>query len=85
MPCARDARKAMAHAQTRNEGRQCEIDEKIGQEAQAGTAEMPPELPKSATRRSAIRSGSPNQDKFPRMGLGKGPHGSAARQAFQRE
>lgn len=51
---ARAIRKAMLPAQTRNQGRQCEIDEKIRQEARAGTAEMPQESPKSATRRSAI-------------------------------
>ena len=50
----REIRKAILPAQTRNQGRQCEIDEKIRQKARAGAAEMPPELPKSATRRSAI-------------------------------
>jgi hypothetical protein len=62
-----------------------EIDEKIGQEAQTRSSQMPPELPKSATRRSAIGFCSPNQHKLRRMGLGKGPNGGAARQALQRE
>ena len=50
----REIRKAILPAQTRNQGRQCEIDEKIRQEARAGAAHMPPELSEAPTRRSAI-------------------------------